>query len=302
VLRLLSIVPQDRWLSIDGWLKAIFDIRPNLLHTTSDPSTWWLESTRTGKQFGTAFEDWQQSYGQFAVSMLQGPLTWLGIVRLGYAPVSATKDSPRLVAFQLTEVGAFALGRHSELLGSPSTDTLPGKSCCSISPDLIVTVTPDRAPLELHNLLHTVGRLLEATPDRFSYQLTANGISDWLASNQPAGSTGRGSDASVDASVDALIALLNKHCQTSSQAQASDEVWRDKLYTWERNRGLLHLYEDMTLIELADDYALQELLIGTSLGDHLVYQFSPRLVAIWADAIPALIEEMEQRGYTPRLR
>jgi hypothetical protein len=301
VLRLLSLVPPDRWFSIDGLLKAIFDVRPNLLHSTSDPSVWWLESTRTRRQFGTAFEDWQQSYGQFVASMLQGPLAWLGVVRLGYAPAGVPEqDAPRPVAFQLTEVGAFALGRRSELLASRPTDALPDKACCSISPDLVLTLVPDRAPLELHDLLHTVGRLLEATPDRFSYQLTADGISGWLASSRAAES----GPPPGAASMDALIALLGKHCHTSSETldQASDETWRDKLYTWERNRGLLHLYENITLIELADDYALQELLISTSLADHLVHQFSPRLVAIWADSIPTLVEEMEQRGYTPRLR
>jgi hypothetical protein len=106
--------------------------------------------------------------------------------------------------------------------------------------------------------------------------------------------------AGSKASIDALIALLSTHCHPSDEA--SDEIWRTKLQTWDRNRGLLHLYENITLIELSDDYALQELLISTSLADHLVHQFSPRLVAIWADAIPTLVEEMEQQGYTPHLR
>jgi hypothetical protein len=46
---------------------------------------------------------------------------------------------------------------------------------------------------------------------------------------------------------------------------------------------------------------LQELLATTALQDYLVYQFSPRLVAIQPDAVDILVQEMEQRGYTPRV-
>ena len=96
--------------------------------------------------------------------------------------------------------------------------------------------------------------------------------------------------------MDALITVLSKCCHSSNVD------WQETLRTWERNRGLLHIYENITLLELGDDYALQELLISTSLGDHLVYQFSPRLIAIWADGTDLLIEEMERRGYTPRIQ
>ena len=61
----------------------------------------------------------------------------------------------------------------------------------------------------------------------------------------------------------------------------------------------MHIYDDISLIELADDYALQEILSNTSLREHLIHQFSSRLVAIRADAIDDLVQEMEKRGYTP---
>jgi hypothetical protein len=160
-----------------------------------------------------------------------------------------------------------------------------------VSDDLAVTVIPDRAPLELHNLLHSAGRLVDATPDQFVYQLTAEGIAGWLESEEA-------SEASVQSpmSIQTLISTLEKYSSASSSG------WHETLRTWERNRGLLHIYEDITLIELADDYALQELLINTSLADSLVYQFSPRLVAVWANSVDALVQEMEQRGYTPRVQ
>lgn len=295
VLRFLSLLPEGQWFSVDGLLKAIFDTHPNLLHTASDPSIWWLESSRTGKQFGTAFDDWQQSYGQLVLAMLCGPLYWLGIVRLGYPDSDADAEQTefRPVAFQLTEIGLFALGRRSELVSEQLSSSTPhDDSACFVSENLTVTVVPDRAPLDVHNLLHSTGRLVEATPYRFVYQLTAEGVYNWLAaeSADEIGHPGRAD------SVDTLIAFLSKHCH------ATNTAWQEKLHTWERNRGLVHIYENITLVELADDYALHELLVSTPMADSIVYQFSPRLVAIWADQVDALVEEMEKRGYTPRVQ
>jgi hypothetical protein len=295
VLRFVSLFPDGQWLSIDGLLKTVFDMHPNLLHATSDRSVWWLESSRTGRQYGTAFEDWQQSYGQFVLSVLCGPLYWLGIVRLGYAQApntDTTRPPGQPVAVQLTETGLFVLGRRSVLDSEQASRSMPDESSCSISENLTVSLVPDRAPLHVHNLLHSTGRLLDATPDRFVYQMTAEGVSNWLRAqtDEKAGAV------RAKGSIDTLISVLTKHCHSANTN------WRETLRTWERNRGLLHIYENIALLELADDYALQELLISTSLADHLVYQFSPRLIAIWADGIDGLADEMEKRGYTPRIR
>ncbi len=367
VLRFLSLLPEDRWISVNGFLGAVFQIDPNLLHAQTDPSVWWLESTKTGKQFGTTFEDWQQSYGRFVVTMIEEPLAWLGMVRLGYR--AAGKPAPRgilrraqdatnpltgtlslskgattpsrgargtLEAFQLTPAGALALGRRPTLAEEPfdrfgaaaeppatslrreaSTEAQPEghsversvESICSVNDDLTVTLAPGRAPLELHDLLHSVGRLLEATPERFLYRLTADRVFRWAEDTPAAVSTGGiptgrgptpGGPTPSGLAIEALIAAISQYTEVLG-AQAGAPAWQEKLRTWGRNYGQLHVYENLTLIELADDYALQELLVSTSLRKHLVYQFSPRLVAIRADTVEDLVQEMEKRGYTPRV-
>jgi hypothetical protein len=65
--------------------------------------------------------------------------------------------------------------------------------------------------------------------------------------------------------------------------------------------GRVRVYEELTLIELADDYALKELLAGTSLKKHLVCQLSPRLAVIEPEAADALAKELVEKGYTPRV-
>ena len=94
--------------------------------------------------------------------------------------------------------------------------------------------------------------------------------------------------------IDRLLAALQHWCN-----RPLPPTWKDKMHTWSQNYGKLHIYDDISLIELADDYALQEILSSTSLREHLIHQFSSRLVAIHADAIDDLVLEMEKRGYTP---
>ena len=59
--------------------------------------------------------------------------------------------------------------------------------------------------------------------------------------------------------------------------------------------------ENMTVLELADDLALREVLANTDLKDHIVHQFSPRLVVIEDSAVDKLVEELVKKGYTPRV-
>jgi hypothetical protein len=305
VLRTLALLDEERWVTVDGYLRTLYSFHPNLLHTQTDASVWWLESHRTGKQFGTTLEDWLKSHGRFAVAMLEGPLFWLGLIRLGY-------DKGNLEAFQLTPAGAFALGRRTMLVqsalttGQTAATQEADAAASSVADDLTVTLLPGRAPVELYDLVHAIGSLVEATPDRFVYRLTASGVFRWVeAVTNRAGGEGLPSSERLTSGEDAietLIATLSKHCVLpGAQPQVAAE-WQRKLRTWGRNYGQLHVYENLTLLELADEYALQELLVSTSLREHLVYQFSPRLAAIRADVVQELVQEMEKRGYTPRVK
>jgi hypothetical protein len=57
----------------------------------------------------------------------------------------------------------------------------------------------------------------------------------------------------------------------------------------------------LALIELADDVLLQELLATSSLGDLVVATYSPRLVAVVADAVDGFIAELTRLGHAPRV-
>jgi hypothetical protein len=295
LLRFLSLLEVEQWVSLRGFLETVFEINPNLLHARADRSVWWLESVQTRKQFGTTYDDWQESYGRFVVATIVGPLAWLGAVSLGYVD-----DKP--VAFRLTSAGAYALGRLQALaepdpLGTPaSPGPVPDQPWCTFGQDLTLSLVPNRVPGALHDLLHTVGELQVATPERFVYRITPEGIHEWTES------FAQENHGSPRAAVDILVAMLNALCRGARAQEDVPATWRERLCMWVQNYGQLHVYEDITAIELADDYALRELLASTSLREHLVYQFSPRLVAIRTKAVDILVEEMEKRGYTPRVK
>jgi hypothetical protein len=79
------------------------------------------------------------------------------------------------------------------------------------------------------------------------------------------------------------------------------DALRTKMDTLANNYGRAHVYEHLTVLELADDFALRELLAGTTLGQFIVHQFSPRLVVVRDENVDAWMSELVKKGYTPRV-
>ncbi len=75
----------------------------------------------------------------------------------------------------------------------------------------------------------------------------------------------------------------------------------ESLRGWRESFGSVQIYSRVALLELADDYALAELMAGTSLSNYLLYRFSPRLAALRPEGLEALQAEMEKKGYTPKV-
>jgi hypothetical protein len=75
---------------------------------------------------------------------------------------------------------------------------------------------------------------------------------------------------------------------------------RARLETWWQGYGQVRIYENVTVIEFSDDYALAEMKAVTSLSRQLIAQISPRLALIPAAAVDHLTAELEKAGYTPK--
>jgi hypothetical protein len=135
--------------------------------------------------------------------------------------------------------------------------------------------------MQLYNLLGSIGQLDNATPQRFVYRVSASSVQQQFD---------RGESAQT------LLAMLEKACPIEIPGS-----WKERLHGWQENYGKLHLYQEITVIELADEYILKELMINTLLREDIIHEFSPRLIAIRPNAVDKLVQEMEKLGYMPRV-
>jgi hypothetical protein len=89
-----------------------------------------------------------------------------------------------------------------------------------------------------------------------------------------------------------LIGTLQK-----TIGQPLPRAWHEAIAQWWTNFGTLHLYADVAVIELADEYALAELLAGVA--GSLLHRFSPRLIAVCRGR-GRTARRSDRKGYTPK--
>ena len=264
--------PARQWVDFDAFVARARAFRQSPYFWPMTPNlTWHLElNGRVANAADAA--DWQATYGAFVETVLAGPLSWQGAVELA-------REGDRLVAFRITDFGARLMGQTSTFEAPDAAR--PGGPALSPTPDGDLLLRADAAQTETLNL---ITQLCEARADSRS-QL--------IYRPTPAGASRLFEAGWTDASV---IAALEK----ALQGPLPESLART-IRSWWANFGALHLYADVALIEFADDYALTELLAGTSLSQVLLYRFSPRLIAIRPEGVEALKADLVKRGYTPKV-
>lgn len=274
VVTLLRRLSPGTWYGVADFRHLLRRFWPDYLHASSTSPTprWWLETASSDYHLSpNRAGDWEAGYAPFVTACLEGPLAWLRVVTLGY-------DRQGLAAFQLTDLGAYLLGlreSYGEAVEEPAGPAL------TVHGDGTVLARTGYAAAGVYDLLNVVGQLEATSAQQFRYRITA--ATAPRAFEQ--GWTGR-----------AILDELEKH----SDAPIPGPL-RGHILTWAESYGQVHLYDEVTLIEFADDFALQELLASTSLVQRLVYQFSPRLVAIKTGAVDTLRDELVRLGHTPRI-
>ena len=273
VVTLLGRLSPGTWYRAADFRQLLRRIWPDYLYASSlSPDRWWLETAGSDYRLSPGKAgDWEVGYAPFVTACLEGPLAWLGVVTLAY-------DQRGLAAFQLSDLGAYLLGLHERYAGGKSEQAGPA---LIVHGDGTVIARTGFATTGAYDVLNVVARLEETSAQEFHYRVTADSIQ--RAFDQ--GWTGQ-----------AILGELDKH-----SIEPVPDPLRSHILDWAEGYGQVHLYEEVTLVEFADDFALQELLASTSLAQHLIYQFSPRLVAIQTEAVEALRNELVRQGHTPRV-
>lgn len=288
VLQLLANLPDDRWYSVDDIAQLLHAIWPrfdslswtDIRYGPNTQPEWFLADE--GRPLDTISKeaDWQLAQGAFIRHIIQGPLHWLGLADIAV-------EHGWLVAFRLHGLNDIFFDKAESL---PLANEPAGARGTAVSiqsavepvivENLTIIVDPTVIGAQAHNYLDSIARLETAEPAKFIYQLQA-----------------------------AVVHKTFEDGQTLSQLLGGWERWLDlpmpetiknRLMNWWNAYGQVRLYQDITVIEFSDEYALAEMKAATSLEKYLVAEISPNLVIIHESAINNLVSELEKAGYTPK--
>ena len=269
LIRVLIGVPAGKWLDWPTLRRQLFDFYPDCAWTTTSRNEWWFTLSGRVKADSQRFEDWSDTIGLVLECILRDSLAEFGAVE------TQTDDADRLLTFRVTAVGEWLMGQQPGELpeaAQPSQrQAEPVKWLDDVS--LRVPPAPDRA-----ELVSFVRQIADRGDQPFVFVFTAASIEQALS---------RG-------------VSLDEVTQRFKQARLSlNKTLTAQFKLIARRHGRVRVYPALAVLELADDLAVRELSLNTSLKQHMVYQISPRAVVVRAEAVDRLLEEMQEKGYTP---
>jgi hypothetical protein len=272
IARLVGRMPPDRWFDFQSFLQTIYQTSPRLLGQLPakvGATGWWIaRRDQDDLALDTSTPtDWIVLCGSLVAGILAGPLRWLGFV-----DVQFEKEIP--VAFRVRPQAGVLVDRNVP-------ETIEDQAALIVRPDLTVLVPAGTSDVAAHSILARAGTIAEVSAAGLRYQLTAERVHALFDT----GTTGP-----------ELIQFLADH----ADSPLPDSV-RAVVDGWWASYGSIHLYDDLTLVELGDDFLLPELLATTTLRTALVHVFSPRLIAIDPSAVDRIIAEMTRLGHAPRV-
>ena len=263
LLGLIQCLAPDAWLSIEQLGALIYHLHRDLLSWDNNPPSWrWHRGDLLLDPQQMDFDTWLGTYGRLIVAIFTGPASWLGFVQVSYAD-----GEP--VAFRYVE-------------------QVEAGAAADIPPDALRFPAADVAVLrnswqtgELRQLIRRIaletGRNATATTYRLETTAFRQALQDGLSAVQIAAS----------------FAAIGFPLPAATQ---------DILQTWQDRAGQYHLYDNLAVLEFSDDVHPEEMRVIMEAAAGRFHPVSPRcLVILDPDAIPALVDDLRRRGYTPRV-
>jgi hypothetical protein len=260
------------WYSLDALLDCLWRLVPDLTASTGDSRSGYHAPGSKRFLDLRKREQWQQVWKPVVTAMLTGAMTWLGLVETSAGPEDTLIFRPRPAA--------------SILAGRPAAEN-PASSAASVTfgidaaGELHATVPPGFPETGVHALFEAWGELTEASAAGLRYRLGLPGIHESLSQ----GVTG-----------EQLLAAISRFAGGPLPAPVEGLVSR-----WVEAYGAVRIYDDLTLLEVNDDFLLRELLATSSLSQHVLHQLSPRLAAVDPTKVDDLLAELTRLGHSPRV-
>ena len=263
LLGLVQALRPDTWQSVEQLVNLVYQLRRDLFQLDSSLPGWrWYHANAHVEPTQMAFEVWRDTYGKLIEAWLVGPATWLALVEVGY-----TGDRP--IAFRVQ-------------------GQVPAGEVAALPPDALRFLIPEQAVLangwqtaDLRLLLRRIA--VEAARDRETTTFTL----------------------SPDAFRGSLAAGLSADSITTDFAAAGFPLPPDIAATlddWQAKAGRHQLYDNLAVIEFGEDMHPSEVNAIVALAAGVLYPVAPRcLVALNLEAVPALVDDLRRRGYTPQV-
>jgi hypothetical protein len=272
VLRVLRGLPANQWIDWPSLSAQLFEFHPECLWQVATPAHWWLAwSSNNVRLRLSQAEEWQASVGRIIAHIIRDSLAWFGAVE-----VRTARDG-QLDAFRITRLGIWLLEGQSDALPAEALPKPRAVERVRWLDERTLRVPPGPERAELIALLRRTA-LNNGTP--FSYAFTPESVE-------------RGLTAGV--SLEELDAQLRRHDVRLTPAVAH-------LFSTLASRlGRVRVYPALAVLELADPIAAQELMASTDLKAHVLYQVSPCAFILRQEDLEALIAQIQQKGYMPRV-
>lgn len=276
VMRFLAQVAKQRttpnadWFNLDTFIKKINQVRPDFYHAVGGSDAWGFKRHNERIPY-TNGRYWLETYGQLVRYLFEGPLFWLGMVELLERKGKAT-------AFRLTSLGRWMLNPTQPLGEMISADSQQATQVSWVDAD-IIQLTPGK---DLGSILSTLNRYTSQVPrQRNHYRLDNTRLEAAFASGETA--------ETIISAFEAVGAPFS--AETKTRVRLTHQRY-----------GSIHLYEDLTVIEFSDDYALAELRAGKIIHSHnIIHEFSPRLIVIHDAHVEAITKALQKKKYTPKV-
>lgn len=270
VARVLRGLPAGEWIDWDDMQRRLFAFYPECAWTFATRVDWWF-ALHSGARIQTSREEeWRNSIGKIIERILMETLAWFGALEV------KVQDGA-LTAVRVTALGLALINDAAALpaINAPSERAIEPIAWADKF-TLRVPPAPDRAAF--------IGAIRQAA-DRgdapFTYVFTPASIERALQNGV--------SMDDIGAQFKLIKVQLPRHISEQFKQIA-------------RRFGRIRVYQSLTVLELADDFAARELTASTSLMQKVIYQLSPRAFVLPDDAVDALLEEMQAKGYTPRVK
>ena len=269
--RALRGLPTRVWISWPLFRATLFSLRPSAAHTLKTIDDWWFARPDGAKIVDAKLEDWLRTTGAILETMLTTALSWFGAVEC------ALGHDGTLIQFRVTVTGVWLLTNKEADLPASAVPKQKAEEPLTWQGELTWRVPPAPSRIDFIALSRKLG---EPAGQPFTYRLTNQSVEHALAQG-----------VSMDL-VHAQFERFGIPLTPAARALIAEIVG---------HFGRLRVYEALTILELADDLTLRELLASTSIARAIVFQLSPRVVVIRDDAVDTLVSEMVARGHTPQV-